>query len=167
MLRFLTFIQRFLTKILLFSSISGLQSLKKNISITGAMFFFGGNNSHLAGEFVAVELEGGRPRLVLNFGTEDSASVTLESDVSDKHWRELVVERIGNRASIRVTQPAGNGGTDGQQVAEEQTIIAPGAKSVLNLFDDSRRLFIGGPPPGFKVLYLLAHIYFVKNIIKS
>lgn len=66
--------------------------------------------------------------------------------MNDYHWRELIVERIGKKAIIKITKPQTE-----DQFAEEQVLIVPGAKSVLNLFDDSRRLFVGGIPPGFKV----------------
>lgn len=66
--------------------------------------------------------------------------------VDDYYWREFIIERIGKWATIKVTKPRSD-----NTYEDEQKVIAPGAKSVLNLFDDSRRLFVGGVPAGFDV----------------
>uniref|UniRef100_A0A915EQH0 Laminin G domain-containing protein n=1 Tax=Ditylenchus dipsaci TaxID=166011 RepID=A0A915EQH0_9BILA len=125
----------------------------------GILLYFGNDNARIAGEFIAIELENGRPKLTLNFG-RDAVSAVLEVPVNDFHWREVIVERVGKRATIRVTKPRSD------EFADEQTIIAPGAKSVLNFFDDSRRLFVGGVPAGFKIPSSIHQHSFVGDLDK-
>lgn len=92
-----------------------------------------------------MELEGGLPKLVLNFGSPSPVVLALSADANDFAWHELAVKRVGRKATIKMTKP------NSEEIADEQIIIIPGAKTILNLFDDSRRLFIGSVPAGFKV----------------
>lgn len=71
--------------------------------------------------------------------------------MDDYHWREFIVERIGKWATVKVTKPRSD-----NQYEDQQKVIAPGTKSILNLFDDSRRLFVGGVPFGFRVIICLS-----------
>ena len=62
----------------------------------------------MSGEFVAIELEGARPKLTLNLGGRTTGNVRMDSTVNDNQWRELVVQRRGKRATIHLAKP----GTD-------------------------------------------------------
>ena len=111
----------------------------------GLLFYLGSDNAQMGGEFVAIELESGRPKLTLNLGGRTTDSVLLDAPVNDAQWRELAVQRLGKRATLRAGKP----GTD--EKAEEKSLELGGPKSVLNLFDDSRRLFVGGLPSDFQM----------------
>jgi Laminin G domain/Laminin Domain II len=69
----------------------------------GLLFFLGADNSRLAGEYIAVEVENSKPKLLVNFG-RDTSSTVLDAKVDDYHWREVVVERNGKRIEIKVEQ---------------------------------------------------------------
>uniref|UniRef100_A0A915EU75 Uncharacterized protein n=1 Tax=Ditylenchus dipsaci TaxID=166011 RepID=A0A915EU75_9BILA len=129
-----------------FGAYTQIRLLFRTREDNGILLYFGNDNARIAGEFIAIELENGRPKLTLNFG-RDAVSAVLEVPVNDFHWREVTKARS-------------------DEFADEQTIIAPGAKSVLNFFDDSRRLFVGGVPAGFKIPSSIHQHSFVGDLDK-
>lgn len=109
-------------------------------------------------EFIAVEIENRRPKLTFALGGKEPASVTLDTEVTDHLWREIVVERVGKDAKFKLTHP------NSERVAEEKTVSVTGSKSVLNLYPDSMRLFVGGLPRDFKLPQAVNQRFFVGDL---
>lgn len=77
-------------------------------SPSGLLLFLGADSAQLAGEFVGIEVAQGRPKLIMNLGGRTTGTVQLDTAVNDHQWRELVVQRRGKRATLRISKP----GTD-------------------------------------------------------
>ena len=118
----------------------------KTAYFLGSILFVGSENTNILGEYIAIELEQSRPKLSINFGNKEPITLLLSPKVNDCNWRELILSRVGKRATFKLTIPNSD-----EQFADEQTLIMPGAKSILKLFADRKRLFIGAAPPDFKV----------------
>ncbi|KAH7694236.1 laminin alpha, partial [Aphelenchoides avenae] len=104
---------------------------------TGLLLYFG-NEARQSGvnEFIAVEVENRRPKLTFALGGKEPASITLDTEVTDHLWREIVVERVGKDATFKLTHP------NSERFAEERTVSVSGSKNVLNLYKDSMRLLL-------------------------
>ncbi|EYC06964.1 hypothetical protein Y032_0073g800 [Ancylostoma ceylanicum] len=116
----------------------------------GIPLFFG-NEEGSAGtravptdDYIAVEIEYGRPKITINLG-EKPLVIVLDTRVSDNQWRQLNVERIGKTATVKLYAP------NSDQVEEEKKATAEGNKSILNLHQTMSRLFVGGIPPGSRI----------------
>ncbi|KIH51696.1 laminin G domain protein [Ancylostoma duodenale] len=116
----------------------------------GIPLFFG-NEEGSAGtravptdDYIAVEIEYGRPKITINLG-EKPLVIILDTRVSDNQWRQLNVERIGKTATVKLYAP------NSDQVEEQKKATAEGNKSILNLHQTMSRLFVGGIPPGSRI----------------
>lgn len=127
----------------------------------GLLFFYGNEqqNPRAGSEYISIEIQDKRPKLTMNFG-KDPIHGVLNLNVADHHWRELVVERIGRTAIFKVTKP------NEEYVAIETVLTSPGSKSLLNLYEDSQKLFVGGVPPGFATPPAVLEKYYVGDIDK-
>ncbi|VDK63145.1 unnamed protein product, partial [Cylicostephanus goldi] len=95
-------------------------------------------------DYIAVEIEHGRPKVTINLG-EKPIVIPLNTPVNDNQWRQLSIERIGKVATVKLYAP------NSDQVEEEKRASSEGNKSILNLHQTMSRLFVGGVPPGSKI----------------
>uniref|UniRef100_A0A914HKE2 Uncharacterized protein n=1 Tax=Globodera rostochiensis TaxID=31243 RepID=A0A914HKE2_GLORO len=127
----------------------------------GQLLFLGANNAQLSGEYIAVELDNERPKLTVSLGARSIGSTQLQTPVNDMQWRELAIKRMGRAVTFGISKP----GMD--ERAEEKNFTVDGPpKSVLNLFDDARHLFVGGSPRDFQLPAALQHNQFTGDLDK-
>ncbi|CAJ0584396.1 unnamed protein product, partial [Mesorhabditis spiculigera] len=111
----------------------------------GIPLFFGneegssGTRAVPTDDYIAVEIEHGRPKVSMNLGDEPVV-VLLDTPVTDGQWRRLHIERIGKSVSVTLYEP------DSEMFHEKRSSTAKGYKSVLNLHQKLSRLFVGGIP---------------------
>nr|CAD2195397.1 unnamed protein product [Meloidogyne enterolobii] len=146
-----------------FAEVTDVRFFFRTRERNGFLFFLGSSNAQLAGEFLGIELENERPKMTLNLGGKAANLSHLSTPVSDMKWRELVVQRRGKRALIKLSKPGGNV-EDGPD--EEKNIELIGGKSILNFFDDLRHLFVGGIPPTFLLPSALQQRHFTGDLDK-
>uniref|UniRef100_A0A915PQH1 Laminin subunit alpha n=1 Tax=Setaria digitata TaxID=48799 RepID=A0A915PQH1_9BILA len=122
----------------------------RTTNISGLILFFG-NELGVAGtravptdDYIAVEIEEGRLRVVVNLG-ETPTDMISDSFVADGNWRKAAVERVGKTIKLRISSP------NSADYAEEKTKALAGFKLVLNLHQKKSRLFVGGIVPGVNI----------------
>ncbi|EGT43369.1 hypothetical protein CAEBREN_17090 [Caenorhabditis brenneri] len=129
----------------------------------GIPLFFGneetavGSRAVPTADFVAAEIEYGRPKVTVDLG-DAPAIVKLETPVNDGLWRKLNIERIGKTVNVTLSKP------NSVETAETKTSVAGGNKSVLNLNQQSSRLFVGGIPKTARVSNTLYNRDFAGDI---
>uniref|UniRef100_A0A183E7R3 LAM_G_DOMAIN domain-containing protein n=1 Tax=Gongylonema pulchrum TaxID=637853 RepID=A0A183E7R3_9BILA len=118
--------------------------------ITRLILFFGnelgaaGTRAVPTDDFIAVEVEAGHLKAVVDLG-EEPAHIVSDSFVADGNWRRAAVERVGKAVKLRVSSPSS------ANYEEEKTVTVSGSKLVLNLHQKKSRLFVGGIAPDVKI----------------
>ncbi|VDM41094.1 unnamed protein product [Toxocara canis] len=126
----------------------------------GLLLFFGneqggaGTRAIPTDDYVAVELEGGHPRLVVDLG----AGPLVITDAADGNWRKISLERFGKTATLRVSSP------NSASYEEEKTDTIKGPKSVLNLHQKMSRLFVGGIPHNANISHDVHNRDFIGDV---
>ncbi|KAI6239107.1 Laminin-like protein epi-1 [Aphelenchoides fujianensis] len=125
----------------------------------GLLFYLGNEakTNTRSQDFVAVEIDQSRPRLIASLGS-DIMELVLEDRVSDNQWRQLMVERVGRKVDFRITKP------NSKEIALNRTQEFGGAKGVLNLYEDSRHLHVGGVPENFQLPDAIHERSFVGDV---
>lgn len=122
----------------------------------GIPLFFGneetavGSRAVPTADFVAAEIEYGRPKVTVDLG-DAPVVVKLETPVNDGLWRRLNIERIGKTVNVTISKP------NSVETAETKSSVAGGNKSVLNLNQQISRLFVGGIPTHSRVSFTFSH----------
>ncbi|VBB28863.1 unnamed protein product [Acanthocheilonema viteae] len=118
---------------------------------TSGLILFFGNELGVAGtralptdDYVAIEVEKGHLRVVINLGDTPTQLIS-NSSVTDGNWRKVAVDRVGKTITLRVSSP------NSANYEEEKIQTIGGFKSVLNLHQKKSRLFIGGIVPGVNI----------------
>ena len=92
-------------------------------------------------DFMALEFRNGYLMLTTDLGSGPQ-SITNERYVADNVWYQAVVERTGKSIKLTVRAEKEFGG---EEVSVKETVL-PGTFSVLNLDQETSKLFIGGYP---------------------
>ncbi|CAI5448656.1 unnamed protein product [Caenorhabditis angaria] len=129
----------------------------------GIPLFFG-NEENVVGsravptdDFIAVELEYGRPKVTVDLG-DAPIVVKLDTPINDNQWRRIHVERIGKTVNVTISKP------NSEELAETKNAVAVGNKSVLNLHQDISKLYVGGIPRGAQISRDIYNREFVGDI---
>lgn len=111
---------------------------------SGLIYYLGNEATSKYTDFIAVEIDQQRPRLVGSFGRE-VFELQLDELVSDNLWRQIVVERVGKQVDFSLSKP------NSYQISTNKSLTISGQKNVLNLYDNSRHLFIGSSSSNVKL----------------
>ncbi|CAI2351123.1 unnamed protein product [Caenorhabditis sp. 36 PRJEB53466] len=129
----------------------------------GIPLFFGneetavGSRAVPTADYVAAEIEYGRPKVTVNLG-DAPVVVKLETPVNDGLWRRFTIERIGKTVNVTLSKP------NSVESAETKSSVAGGNKSVLNLNQQISKLFVGGVPATARITKDLHNREFVGDI---
>uniref|UniRef100_A0A1I8EZU5 Uncharacterized protein n=3 Tax=Wuchereria bancrofti TaxID=6293 RepID=A0A1I8EZU5_WUCBA len=133
-----------------FAAYTDIEFFFRTTNTSGLILFFG-NELGVAGtravptdDYIAVEVERGHLRIVINLG-ETPTQLVSDSFVTDGNWRKVAVDRVGKTIKLRLSSP------NSVNYEEEKTRTVGGFKSVLNLHQKKSRLFIGGVVPGVNI----------------
>lgn len=82
----------------------------------------------------------------------------LDTEVADNQWRQLTLQRVGRHVDLRISEPSS------ATIAENRSADIAGDRVVLNLYDETRHLFVGGVPAELTLPDAIHHRSYVGDV---